>query len=456
MRKDSPVQPAGRLDPQPWMLAPATRKVLGALTRGGADARFVGGCVRDAVLGRSIKDIDIATHAPPDEVIRLLVTAGLKALPTGLRHGTVTAVADGAHFEITTLRRDVQSFGRHAQVEFTDDWQSDAARRDFTINAMFCAPDGTLFDPFGGLRDLAAGRVRFVGNPRSRLEEDILRLLRYFRFQAYYGRNVPDPEALDACRAMVDRLPTLSGERVRSELLRLLGAPDPATAWRLIEVIGAAPYLLPLGTHAECLERLVQLQNDLGIPAADDPLLRLAALLGVNAPPNVAAQVAQRLRLSNNEQDRLIRLLTDSPATPIEATTRQRRRVLYHLGSELYLDRILLTAAGEAADETETMPAHSHKFAHGYKEERGENARLAVRLVPAFDAAAAWQNDTFPLKGRDLLALGVPAGPRIGQLLHAVEAWWVESDCHPDHAACLDEARRRLTTSCQSALPHRR
>ena len=182
------------------MQAPATRAVLVALTADGSDVRFVGGCVRDAVLRRPIRDIDIATHDPPERVMALLDAAGIKAVPTGIVHGTVTAVLGKAHFEITTLRRDVETYGRHARVEFTNDWTADAARRDFTINALFCRPDGLIFDPFDGLADLGAGRVRFVGNAMQRIDEDVLRLLRFFRFFAHYGRPPADIEALAACR----------------------------------------------------------------------------------------------------------------------------------------------------------------------------------------------------------------------------------------------------------------
>ncbi|HSR72244.1 MAG TPA: CCA tRNA nucleotidyltransferase, partial [Kiloniellales bacterium] len=187
------MTPAGRLPPQPWMEAPETRRVIEALSATGHEARFVGGCVRDALAGRPVRDLDIATRATPTEVIELLEIADIKTVPTGLAHGTVTAVTGGRAFEITTLREDVETYGRHARVAFTDDWKADAARRDFTINALSCAPDGTLYDFFGGIADLKAGRIRFVGDARARITEDYLRLLRFFRFQAHYGRVPPEP-----------------------------------------------------------------------------------------------------------------------------------------------------------------------------------------------------------------------------------------------------------------------
>ncbi len=192
------MRPAGRIDPEPWKASPATAAVIGALTAEGAAVRFVGGCVRDAVAGRAVTAIALATPAAPETGPRLLEAAGLKAVPTGIKHGTVMAVAHGEGIEVTTLRRDVETDGRHAKVAFTDDWEADARRRDFTINALFCDPDGTLYDPVGGLEDLRAGRVRFVGDARTRIEEDVLRLLRFFRFYASFGRPPPDAEALAA------------------------------------------------------------------------------------------------------------------------------------------------------------------------------------------------------------------------------------------------------------------
>ncbi|MFQ5959208.1 MAG: CCA tRNA nucleotidyltransferase, partial [Alphaproteobacteria bacterium] len=242
---DQPVEPAGTIEPQRWMTVRATRAVVDALRAQGAEVRFVGGCVRDAVAGRKVTDVDIATPDPPETVIRLLEAAGIRVVPTGIKHGTVTAVVARRPFEITTLRRDVETYGRHAKVAFTDDWTADAARRDFTINALFCAPDGTLYDPFGGLDDLRAGRVRFVGDAVQRIREDVLRLLRFFRFYAHYGRPPPDAEALAACRAMALALPSLSGERVCAELLRLLAADDPAAVLELMIEADVLEFVLP-------------------------------------------------------------------------------------------------------------------------------------------------------------------------------------------------------------------
>ncbi|MBK3737044.1 CCA tRNA nucleotidyltransferase [Azospirillum brasilense] len=406
-----------RIAPQPWMTAPETRAVFDALAAGGADARFVGGCVRDAWLGRKVKDIDIATHAPPERVMALLKAAGIGAIPTGIEHGTITAVAGKAHYEITTLRRDVETFGRHARVEFTDDWREDAARRDLTMNALSCTLDGCVYDPFGGLADMAAGRVRFVGDPRQRIEEDVLRLLRFFRFHAHYGRGAPDEAALAACAEMAPRLPTLSGERVRGELSRLLAAPDPASAWALMIRLGVMAHLLPDAVRTARLDGLVRLEHDLDEPP--EAVRRFAAVLDADRAGALA--VAQTLRLSNADRDRLA-ALTEPPmaVAPYDGPVK-RRQALYRLGDAgLYRDLVLLAAVDAPGPMT----------------------------LDAVKAALATAEDlpslVLPIAGRDLLAMGMPRGPAVGALLKQVEAWWIAEDFRPGRDECLAEAKRRL------------
>src|SRR5215469_14329244 len=267
-----------RIEPQPWMTEPATRDVLAALAVGGAEARFVGGSVRDALLGREIEDIDIATPALPEQVIELLQKRGIKVVPTGLAHGTVTAIAGSPerHFEITTLRRDVETYGRRARVAFDADWAADAARRDFTINAIFLDPDGTLHDPVGGLADLRAHRVRFVGDPATRIAEDVLRILRYYRFEARFGTGEGDPGARAACRAAASLLPNLSAERVVQELVRLLETPDPVPALQMMQQDGVLTMIRP---EARRLDRLRQM---IVVEPEADPLRRLAAQIDVD------------------------------------------------------------------------------------------------------------------------------------------------------------------------------
>jgi poly(A) polymerase len=376
-----------------FLIDPALGRVWDELP----EARVVGGAVRDALAGRTVADVDLATPRAPDQVVVALKRAGVKVVPTGLAHGTVTAVVDGLGFEITTLRRDVETDGRHAVVAFTDDWQLDAARRDFTINAMSMARDGSVFDYFGGTADLEAGRIRFVGDPPTRIAEDYLRILRFFRFYAHYGRVTPDPITLEALRAGIPGLARLSVERVWTELRRILGAPDPVEAVGLMERLGIWAAVLPEASAVHGLGRL---------PA--DPVLRLAAML--TGDP---LAVATRLKLSNQDRDRLARLqATPSPA----GTDADLRRLLAdHLPSDL-IDRAWLD---------------------GTVDVRRSLGRMA--------------RPVFPLEGRDVVAAGIPAGPRVGALLRDVRRWWMDGGCVADRAACLAELARTADLPNMSA-----
>ena len=289
---------------RPWMTAAETAAVFDALeTAGGADcARFVGGCVRNTLIGKPVSDLDIATRLTPEAVTQALKSAGLKAVPTGVEHGTVTAVSGGKPFEITTLRRDVETDGRRAVVAFTDDWAQDARRRDFTLNSLYARRDGTLFDPTGhGVADARAGRIVFVGEPEQRVREDYLRILRFFRFYAWYGAAPADAGALAACEALRGEIATLSAERVSRELLKLLAADDPRDAVALMARTGVLGEVLPAPIDLARFEGLVAIEEDQLFET--DPLLRLAALLPDDQVG--AAAFAERLRLSNAERDRL-------------------------------------------------------------------------------------------------------------------------------------------------------
>jgi len=391
-----------RIAPQPWMVEPATCRLLGALSAGGVEARFVGGSVRDALLGRPIGDIDIATPASPERVIELLEKTGIKVVPTGLTHGTITAIVPPRHFEITSLRRDVETYGRRARVAFDADWASDAARRDFTINAIFLALDGAIDDPVGGLADLRARRVRFVGDPATRIAEDVLRLLRYYRFEARFGTGAGDLEARAACRAAAHLLPTLSGERVAQELVRLLETPDPIAVLQMMQEDSVLEVVLPEARRLDRLRRLIEIE-----PEAD-PLLRLAALIEVDGEG--AAAVSTRLRFSNAWRDRLCGLSGPWPLDP-QADGPGQRRTLYRLGAKRYHGiALLLTAEGEMS-----------------------SGRLSELLAIAGD----WMPPVFPLTGRDVTVLGIPPGERVGRLLAAVHDWWEEGDFTADRTRCL-------------------
>lgn len=416
------MQSPEKLSPQPWMTSAATAAVLTALRAHGSDVRFVGGCVRDAVRGFPVKDIDLATPDRPETVMSLLKDAGLKAVPTGIDHGTITAVSRGEVYEITTLREDVETDGRRAKVAYTDDWVRDAARRDLTINALSCGPDGRLFDPFDGLEDLRRGRVRFVGDARQRIAEDYLRLLRFFRFHAYYGVGDPDPEGLAAARELAPHLSSLSGERIREELLRLMAAENPLPVLDAMLAAGVTRVLLPEAqTETHILSTLMEIE------VSPDPLLRLSAFLVGGREP--ALHVAERLRFSRAQADRLITLRTagreHSKWPPgVARDVKAIRQALYDLGPEMTHDLLHLDWAGKNAEKTRRDTEHL-------------GAALAV--------LEQWEQPIFPLRGRDALAMGAESGPELGDLLERVEAWWREADFKPDRDACLSELKTRLS-----------
>ncbi|MDJ0948954.1 MAG: CCA tRNA nucleotidyltransferase [Alphaproteobacteria bacterium] len=410
------MHPAKKLPIQPWMAAAETRAVVAALTARGAEVRFVGGCVRDSIIGRRVTDIDIATHDPPETVLALLRASDIRAIPTGIDHGTITAVTGKAHFEVTTLRRDVETYGRHAKVEYTDDWAADAARRDLTINALFLSPDGIVYDPFGGLDDLEARRVRFVGVAEDRIREDVLRLLRFFRFFAYYGAPPPDAEAMAACRKLKHLLPTLSAERVWSELRKLLLAPEPAAVLDMMEEEGILEHVLAEPRDTGRLAAMTALETDLSEP---DPLRRLIAL--VPAGPHEMTGLAERLKLSNKDKTRLVRAAAERAGfKPLNQVAARARWYYRHApaGNLLYRDLLLLHRAEEGARPADLA---------------GDRKALAE--------ATSWTSPKFPLGGQDVKALGVPAGPRVGDLLAAVERWWIDGDFKATRRQCLTKLK---------------
>jgi poly(A) polymerase len=400
-----------RLDPaaQAWMTAPETKAVMGALHADGGEARFVGGAVRNALLGAGVSDVDIATPLLPDAVIARLKAAGLGAVPTGIAHGTITAIANGKPFEVTTLRRDVETDGRRAVIAFTADWREDAMRRDFTMNALYAGQDGTLFDYFAGLDDLAVRHVRFVGDPTARIREDYLRILRLFRFHAWYGKGPLDAAALAAATAEKSGLKRLSGERVQKELLRLLEAEDSAPVLQIMTQTGILSEVLPHDLGIARLERLTAVESAAGL--SPDPLLRLAALIPDGMA--VARDIAGRLKLSNAQRDRLVSAAEKDARIVAALDMCAAKRLLYHLGTNCFRDQVLLQWAA------------SHANAH--------DAAWRALLALSQDG----KSPIFPLDGNDVMALGYDAGPQIGVMLRDIETWWVEKDFVPDRGALL-------------------
>jgi len=353
-------------------------------------SRYVGGAVRDTLLGLPVADVDIATRIAPEDVMKRIRSAGLRAVPTGLAHGTVTAVLDDGPVEVTTLRRDVSTDGRRATVAFSDDWREDAARRDFTINALYADPaSGEIFDYFGGLADLEAGRITFIGDPLVRIAEDHLRILRFFRFHARFGRGEPDPAGYAACAARANDLMALSRERIADELLKLLALPDPAPTLALMMEGGIlAPVLPEIDGHGvEALRRLVRFEAAAGV--APDAIRRLAALLPRD--PAIGDAVGARLKLSNAQRKRIAAaLVADTDRTP--------RTLAYRIGKPGAIDRLLLTAGDPEAGAT------------------------------AVATLGGWDVPELPIGGGALVERGLVAGPMVARALRAIEERWLDED----------------------------
>ncbi len=404
------------LPPQRWLTHPATLRVMAALTEAGGEdcARFVGGCVRNALLRREVVDIDIATMLTPDEVIAALRAAGLKAIPTGVAHGTVTAIVDRRAFEITTLRRDVETDGRRAVVAFTRDWSEDAARRDFRINALYADLAGRVFDPTGGgIDDVAAGAIVFVGDPETRIREDALRILRFFRFRAWYGRGDPDAAALAACSKLRGLIDDLSAERVAKELLGLLAAEDPRPAVRLMADSGVLAVAVPGAVGLGRFENLVAIETEQLF--SGDPLLRLTALLPDD--PAVGCFTADRLRLSNHQKARVVSALGAMPRLVSWMSPRQVRQAVYQSGAETFCDRVMLAWAAA---------------------ERPGAGNQWRALIPV---ARSWTKPTLPLTGDEVVAAGAPRGPMVGAILREVEAWWIDADFTLDKPSVIERLK---------------
>lgn len=402
-----------RIDPSQhgWMTAPETVQVMAAL----GESRFVGGAVRDALLGASVADIDIAVPMPPSEVLARLVARNIKVIETGMDHGTVTAIAGTHAFEITSLRRDVEADGRHAVIAFTDDWAEDAARRDFTINALYASASGEIFDYATGVEDLIAGKVRFMGDARLRIAEDYLRVLRLFRFHAWYGKGDVDAEGLRAAAEAKDKLKSLSAERIAKEMLRLLEAGNPTPVLRVMAATGILSELLPGALQLPRLERLLEIDADNFSPR--DRVLRLAALLPEDGEAAHAA--ADALKLSNADRTRLEQALSGERIAA-HLSAKDARRLLYRIGVARFRDKIWLAWAGAP---------------------KGANAIQWRMLLTMADN---WQRPRFPLTGLDVMQAGVPEGPEVGRVLAQVEDWWVGGDFASDEGALRDRLRAAI------------
>lgn len=409
-----------KLQKADWLTHGPLTRLLDVLACDGEEARVIGGAVRNALMGLPPGDIDIGTTATPDEVTRRVTAAGFKAVPTGVEHGTVTVVAAGTPFEVTTLRVDVETFGRKANVSFGRDWKADAERRDFTMNALSVTADGAIYDYVGGLADLDARHVRFIGDPAMRIAEDYLRILRFFRFHAAYGDGAPDAAGLAACIAGRGGLEQLSRERVRMELLKLLvagGALPALTAMAdaglLVSVLGGVPLVADVG-------RVAEIEAALGLVA--DPIRRLAALNVFIAEDG--ERLGQRLRLANAEQERLVSMGTIWWRRVSPAGDALARPWLYRLGPQHFLDRVLLAWARVGANADDT-------------------AWHSLATLPD-----RWPIPTFPLKAADLMQRGLEKGPALGKAMRAAEEAWIAAGFPED-----DLALESIATAAVSGAP---
>jgi poly(A) polymerase len=380
--------------------------IIVALGVHGIEARYVGGCVRDALLGHVVSDVDLAANAPPDAVTAALQQAGIKVVPTGLDHGTVTAVIEGRGFEITSLREDIATDGRHAEIRFTQDWQADAARRDFTFNALYAAADGSITDYFAGRDDLALGKVRFIGNAQQRIHEDYLRILRFFRFYAWFGQGEADAAGLKACVELAPHLIRLSFERVWKEIAKTLLALNPVPTWTVMRDGKVLGDILPEATDVTRLAAL------LALPAPRHPpaLVRLAALLPED--DRQATDIARRLKLSRREAEALHLLVLLPAQVRTQSDAKALRRLLYEQGTSLVYDALLLARAG------------------------GNECDFSAAL----QTVTQWESPVLPVQGIDLMQLGIQQGPRIGEILRLLEAWWMAADFRPGRTECLQAA----------------
>lgn len=411
---------------EPWIKAPETVAVMAALGAGAPAepvARFVGGCVRNGLLGEQspveATDIDIATSLAPERVVELLEAAGLKAVPTGIEHGTITAISGHKPFEITTLRKDVATDGRRATIAYTDDWAQDAKRRDFTMNAIFADETGEIFDPLGGLEDLQARRVRFIGDASTRILEDYLRILRFFRIHAVYGQGALDQVGLQACAAAKDHLSKLSAERVQSELIKLLSASDPLPVMRQMAAVGVMSEILPEATNYDLFGCLVA--ADQGQFFEADPVLRLGALLETDGDATEA--LSARLRLSGRDAKRLKAMRSDETSIVSYMSIRELRRTAYLIGQQCLHDRIRLAWAGDP------------------KATNGVQWRALLAM------GDTWQRPQLPLTGSQVQLAGVPEGPEVGRVLREVEAWWIETDFTEDRFSIAERLKAIVQAS---------
>jgi poly(A) polymerase len=397
-----------------WLIAPETKAVIAALdaARPGA-SRFVGGCVRNTLIGQPVDDIDIATQLLPEAVVVAAKAAGFAAVPTGIEHGTITVICNHKPYEVTTLRRDVTTDGRRATVAFTEDWSEDAERRDFRLNALYADADGAIHDlTGGGVEDAKAGRIIFIGDAETRLREDYLRILRFFRFSAWYGRGPLDARGLAACAALKEGLSALSAERVWKEFKKLCAAPNTAISIKAMHENGILALAAPEAANVARALRQIDIDDEFLLPP--DGLVRIAAFL---RDEESGRSLARRMKASNEERARLVAALGRTPRVVSYMSMREVRRALYALGRQAFEDRVRLAWAEDAGVRTATQ----------------WRALLAL--------AGGWERPTLPLSGDEIVAAGVAPGPKVGAVMREVEAWWIDADFPDDKLSIVERLK---------------
>lgn len=397
-----------------WLIAPETKAVIAALdaVRPGA-SRFVGGCVRNTLIGQPVDDIDIATQLLPQAVVDAAKKAGLAAVPTGIEHGTITIVCNHKPFEVTTLRRDVTTDGRRATVAFTEDWNEDAQRRDFRLNALYADADGAVHDlAGGGIDDAKAGRIIFIGDAETRIREDYLRILRFFRFSAWYGKGPLDARGLAACTALQDGMGQLSAERIWKELKKLCAAPSLAPSLSAMAEAGILARVAPEATDVARALRLAVIDDEFLLPAEGSQ--RIAALL---ADEESARALCRRMKASNDERTRLVAAVGREPRIVSYMSMRELRRALYALGRETFDDRVRIAWA---------------------KDDRG---RTGPQWRSLLALSQGWERPHLPLTGDEVAAAGVPPGPKVGAVMREVEAWWIDADFPDDKLSIVERLK---------------
>ncbi|MBX9621690.1 MAG: CCA tRNA nucleotidyltransferase [Alphaproteobacteria bacterium] len=396
-----------------WLKLPGLQRLFTLFLQEGATLRLVGGSVRDGLLGLPTNDIDLAIDRPPQWVLDILIKNHIKAIPTGFEHGTITAVLDKQPYQITTLRLDIKTFGRKAEVTFTEDWIQDAQRRDFTINALYADKEGHLFDPVGGIKDLEEHRVRFIGDASQRIKEDYLRILRFFRFSARFGREPYSPEGLEACREFASHLPHLARERVTDEFLQILELPAPLYALEAMKETGVLPYIFHPKVW-EDFKTLLLLEEAMGM--APNPILRLASF------HPLLSELKSHLRLSKVQTTKLSFLLKEHDPITIDSY----KHFAYLWGKECTFDAATLQTGYRLVFEEISLKDGTVFLNH-------LQTLLSDFSIPVF-----------PLKGRDLLALHIKPGESVGELLKTIENWWISENFAPDKKACIEYLKSLL------------